>query len=99
VTVTAVALVAVTVSIDEAPALMDVGLALMATLGGGTIIVPEFAPQPAMDNKRGQKVKNKTTEITRRTNIEPLELFTVFSCRTSHVWPCDPRGTVDLWTP
>jgi hypothetical protein len=69
VTVTAVALVAVTVSMEEAPALMDVGLALMATFGGGTITVPEFAPQPAMGNRRGQIETNKTAESARRTNI------------------------------
>jgi hypothetical protein len=40
-TVTPVALVAVTVSVEELPALMDVGLAAMLTVGAGVVTVTD----------------------------------------------------------
>jgi hypothetical protein len=83
---------------EDAPALMDVGLALMAIVGGGIIWVPEFEPHPAIDNKRGQIEKDKTAEKKLRTDLDPIKLITVFSSRTPHVQPRDPMKTVTAWT-
>jgi hypothetical protein len=59
--VTVVAFVAVTVSIDEAFAATEVGLAVMLTVGVRTADVPELAPHPATHNRNDQQKAKKTT--------------------------------------
>jgi hypothetical protein len=67
-----VALVALTVSVDEAPALIDPGLAAIVTVGAGVLLTvlvgPSFTPQPvaATSSAAPQKKRNIRPELMRR---------------------------------
>jgi hypothetical protein len=68
VTVTCVALPAVTVRVEEVPAVTDVGLAEMLTVGGGftTALVPSFTPQPVITTVAAKaKTENKYRPASR----------------------------------
>ena len=74
VTVTALEFVAVTVSIDEAPACTDAGVAEILTVGSGEAVKwPRFSPHPATTMaKRRQKTLRESSphsDLKRRTAI------------------------------
>ncbi len=85
-TVTVVALVALTVNIDEALAVTDAGLALMATVGAAVVPLPLdvlLTPQP--DTRR------KSIERQRAKTILGNERKESFTCGIGNVvpyWPC-----------
>jgi hypothetical protein len=60
-----VALAAVTVRVDEAPATIEAGLAAMLTLGitvSPIVAAPVFVPQPARDITTGRTVHRASKE-------------------------------------
>jgi hypothetical protein len=56
---TDVAFVAVTVNVDEAPGAIDVGLAVIATVGPGTAR-PVVVPQPVKMRENARQKRNAT---------------------------------------
>jgi len=66
--VTRVALVAVTVKVDELPALIDAGLAPMLTVGAGVVtatVAMELLPSQPLNSRGSKKPEANREEIQR----------------------------------
>jgi hypothetical protein len=76
-TVTEVAFAAVTVRVEDAPAAIDAGLAVMATVGAVFVGVLTFAEHPV--NSSGKRRAGIVQKIDRQTEWRTRALIKVFS--------------------
>jgi hypothetical protein len=72
--VTCVALEAVTVSVEDAPAAIDVGLAVTETLGT-EVPGPKLPPQPVTNARKESSTTENATERGRRGRDRGKTLF------------------------
>jgi hypothetical protein len=81
VTVTRVAFVAVTVKVEELPALTEVGLAVMVTVGADDPPEPEWAedPHPVTSSRRKRPDTTPSGERIRQINWGTRTFVTVFT--------------------
>jgi hypothetical protein len=94
--VTEVAFAAVTVRVEDAPAAIDAGLAVMVTVGAVFVGVLTFAPHPV--NSSGSSRAGSAQKIGREIEWRTRALIKVFSFQSLEGEHANKGRSADSWT-